>query len=81
VLGKPKLRTVDDYLETQWKKLREDEKALFDTYRTLDDRCKSANPAPVRQCRDAVLAELERQWQRITEFAEAHPEFSEEWVE
>jgi hypothetical protein len=57
------------------------EKALFATYRTLDEKCKSANPGPVRQRRDAVLAELQKQWQRITEFAEAHPEFSEEWVE
>jgi hypothetical protein len=72
---------MEEYLETQWKKLRQCEKALFATYRTLDEKCKSANPGPVRQRRDAILAELEKQWQRITEFAEAHPEFSEEWVE
>ena len=72
---------MDEYLETRWKQLREDEKVLFDTYRALDDHCKSASPGPVRQRRDAVLAELQKQWQRITEFAEAHPEFSEEWVE
>jgi len=38
------LRAMDEYLETQWKKLRQGEKALFATYRTLDQNCKSANP-------------------------------------
>jgi hypothetical protein len=74
-------RAMDEYLETQWKKLRQGEKALFATYRRLDEKCKRANPGPVRQRRDAALAELEKQWRRITEFSEAHPEFSKRWEE
>ena len=72
---------MDEYLETQWEKLQQGEKALLTTYRTLDERYKNTNLGPVRQRRDAALAELEKQWERITEFAEAHPEFSERWEE
>ena len=72
---------MDEYLETQWEKLQQGEKALLATYRTLDDHYKNTNVGLVRQRRDAALAELEKQWQRITEFAEAHPQFSERWDE
>ncbi|HEY6923484.1 MAG TPA: hypothetical protein VI653_08455 [Steroidobacteraceae bacterium] len=72
---------MDEYLETQWEKLQQAEKALLANYRTLDERYKNTNAGSVRQRRDAALAELENQWRRITEFAEAHPEFSERWDE
>ena len=75
------LRAMDEYLETQWKKLRRSEKALMANYRTLDDRYRNTNARPIRQRRDAALAELKKQWRRITEFAEAHPEYSERWNE
>ena len=72
---------MDEYLETQWEKLQQGENALLTTYRTLDERYKNTNLGPVRQRRDAALAKLEKQWERITEFVEAHPEFSERWEE